>query len=490
MLSKKGLGDGIVWSQQNKRQILITLLMSAGLAMGLLANELGRIPVLNPIIAGDSALFFSLSLSGVFALLAAAWFRHHSHVSPAFQAASIIASAALTSLAVVFRFISPEGIPLALNVMFYRITCTALFIVWGRILFSYGLRQVILATSVALGLLGVLEVILCFPPAPVAIITISTAPLFSGGIALLLTKRADDTDLDHSDAAYKIGQSPALYAVSMIGYTFVFGSIQNVWWSSDQSGITTVLIQASYGIGCLLCGLVLFLFARLIMPDERAPLHLLLPIPALVIALYFSAVLEAEPSPIFLIPLSTAQKMSILFLFVAFIPKGKWGALPSFCIVLAAYRFGQAINFIPFPISDDLFIKVIVGIVVAILMTQAFLSVALASNSLRTRAVAEDEFIFAGEASISRDELNDLIAQLEADKETYALLAKQYHLTQRESEVLPFVANERPASYIAEKLFISIGTAKTHIRNIYSKMGIHSRQELLNIVNSARHNQI
>ncbi|BDE95437.1 hypothetical protein CE91St30_07700 [Raoultibacter timonensis] len=40
----------------------------------------------------------------------------------------------------------------------------------------------------------------------------------------------------------------------------------------------------------------------------------------------------------------------------------------------------------------------------------------------------------------------------------------------------------RSAPFIADSLFISKGTVKTHTRHIYDKMGVHSKQELLDII--------
>mgnify|MGYP000876885634 CR=1 FL=1 len=46
-----------------------------------------------------------------------------------------------------------------------------------------------------------------------------------------------------------------------------------------------------------------------------------------------------------------------------------------------------------------------------------------------------------------------------------------------------YLAKGFNAQYLQEKLFISEGTAKTHIRHIYGKMNVHSQQELMRIVN-------
>ena len=55
-------------------------------------------------------------------------------------------------------------------------------------------------------------------------------------------------------------------------------------------------------------------------------------------------------------------------------------------------------------------------------------------------------------------------------------------LTERETEILALYAGGRSAVRIAEELFLSNYTVKTHLRRCYAKLGIHSRQELLDLV--------
>ncbi|WP_255467330.1 response regulator transcription factor [Raoultibacter phocaeensis] len=61
-------------------------------------------------------------------------------------------------------------------------------------------------------------------------------------------------------------------------------------------------------------------------------------------------------------------------------------------------------------------------------------------------------------------------------------VAKRYDLSNRQKEVLVMLAKGRNAEYITEKLVISSHTAKAHIYNIYQKTGVHSRQELMDLV--------
>lgn len=67
-----------------------------------------------------------------------------------------------------------------------------------------------------------------------------------------------------------------------------------------------------------------------------------------------------------------------------------------------------------------------------------------------------------------------------------ALLSDAFGLTQREQEVLALLLRGRSIPYIKETLYISTNTAKTHVRHIYQKVGVHERQELLTLANTFR----
>jgi DNA-binding CsgD family transcriptional regulator/MFS family permease len=61
-------------------------------------------------------------------------------------------------------------------------------------------------------------------------------------------------------------------------------------------------------------------------------------------------------------------------------------------------------------------------------------------------------------------------------------VASDFELTQRECEVMSLLARGRNRKIICEELVISDATAKSHIRNIYRKMGVHAHQELIDVV--------
>ena len=61
-------------------------------------------------------------------------------------------------------------------------------------------------------------------------------------------------------------------------------------------------------------------------------------------------------------------------------------------------------------------------------------------------------------------------------------ISATYFLTEKESEVAALLAAGNSQKRIAEELGISIGTVQTHLKNIYRKLNIHTRQELIDLV--------
>lgn len=65
-------------------------------------------------------------------------------------------------------------------------------------------------------------------------------------------------------------------------------------------------------------------------------------------------------------------------------------------------------------------------------------------------------------------------------------IAAEGKLTPREESVLEMLAKTGDAHYIADTLGISYNTARTHVRNIYAKLDVHSHSELVAMVEDVR----
>ncbi len=65
------------------------------------------------------------------------------------------------------------------------------------------------------------------------------------------------------------------------------------------------------------------------------------------------------------------------------------------------------------------------------------------------------------------------------------ILVERFGLSPRETDVLLAFSHGRNVSYLAEQLCLSPNTIRSHSKTLYTKLGVHSKQELLNLVENA-----
>ena len=65
-----------------------------------------------------------------------------------------------------------------------------------------------------------------------------------------------------------------------------------------------------------------------------------------------------------------------------------------------------------------------------------------------------------------------------------ALVQRHFRLSEREAEVMELIARGNTVARIAEELVVSENTIRTHSKRIYSKLSIHKKQELLDLIDS------
>ncbi|HIK14208.1 MAG TPA: response regulator transcription factor [Leptolyngbyaceae cyanobacterium M33_DOE_097] len=74
------------------------------------------------------------------------------------------------------------------------------------------------------------------------------------------------------------------------------------------------------------------------------------------------------------------------------------------------------------------------------------------------------------------EELEKVVA-IQATAPEYQQMLETYPLTERELEVLQLIVDGHSNAEIADKLFITIGTVKTHVRNILNKLCADDRTQ-------------
>ena len=65
-------------------------------------------------------------------------------------------------------------------------------------------------------------------------------------------------------------------------------------------------------------------------------------------------------------------------------------------------------------------------------------------------------------------------------------IPRRFSLTRREAELLPFIARGRSARVIADALFVSENTIRTHTRRILEKTDLHSKQQVIDLIEKYR----
>ena len=133
-------------------------------------------------------------------------------------------------------------------------------------------------------------------------------------------------------------------------------------------------------------------------------------------------------------------------------------SLPFFLGSMASLASGESIA----DPASLAFVLYAVSLVAAFCLEQRDRDIALIFSDLKQRPAEPSDFA-------------------EIDKRC-ALIAERYLLTERELEVMQHLCKGRSKAYIAEALFVTENTIKGHTKRIYSKLDVHSRKELQQVV--------
>ena len=79
------------------------------------------------------------------------------------------------------------------------------------------------------------------------------------------------------------------------------------------------------------------------------------------------------------------------------------------------------------------------------------------------------------------DALSQIATASDTFEEACAAMVERFRLSKREAEILPYAVRGRTGERIARELVVTKSTVDTHLRRIYAKCGVHSRQELIDL---------
>ncbi|MEQ8811000.1 MAG: helix-turn-helix transcriptional regulator, partial [Imperialibacter sp.] len=97
--------------------------------------------------------------------------------------------------------------------------------------------------------------------------------------------------------------------------------------------------------------------------------------------------------------------------------------------------------------------------------------------------------ILEGQLNEYRIRLNEMLGKYEGD---FSLSLEELNgrvsnpISEREYEVLKMIFTQKTNQEIADELYLSINTVKSHLKNLYDKLGVNNRGEVVKFIASRR----
>lgn len=342
-----------------------------------------------------------------------------------------------------------------------------LALTWGRIFARFKLRDALLNVAVAsLGGSVVYGIIVASQPLigvgvfVAAAILAAVVPLLVGGTMGEVRKhtRKDDSLAEAISSFKSFANVIEEPAIGLFVFAFFMGLTCYFFFE-----IFWVYIAAMVASSCLLAVIV---FLPLKVPLTRFLYRSFIPILA-VIVLAISNITQV----LFADSLLDMFFMLLLYTFAAVL------TLATLCAIANASEFSSDTIFstalVLFAVASlaglvcaNLLANEVVLVIMTIITTLYILFIFVSRS---TRAGRNE-----GELEVSESEPGAISVSCMELAETHALTAREY-------EVLVYLAQGYGNGYISEALFISPNTVRTHVHNLYRKLGVKSREQIIDL---------
>ena len=447
-------------------------------------------------------------------------FRLHRHTAPCFAIAGVFALSLLWTFGAVGLPQSPVWDTVMAVVM--RICETLLLLCWGETLLLLSARQAAAVVAAGLVTLGGFNAFSSLLKPDSAGIMVALLPILSTVCLYWFKDRADAMNdalgggsaaatvysLDRSliPGKHRAGRIIAAlnFLLPLLCCPVVFGFIHYAWIPAQDGSTASLLIQLSAAVGTMLGGAILYLLVAVFWGRRKLALYNVFTLLFLSLAFALVGFLGSLAPYPYIVVLNIAQKIVFFFIWMApFLIDSKRSPVTMWCVALGLYQTGKLVATVGHNVLDEpsyvllviafLFV-LIVGNVLGIVLDQGKRewdggvselsgggAEAPAASEANAAAPASQP-LAASQASSSEEPEGDDAELARA----CATLAERFHLSRREEDVLVLLARGMVARDIAETLVISNSTAKTHMRNLYAKMDVHSQTELVLMVSQAR----
>ena len=416
-----------------------------GLACALMVLEVQRMPVARFVSFSMFApLPYAVEAAAMLAIVVLYRVRGALRVSDlrAVRVTVALLSAAATWL-LLYSPLADDGLALAALVL-YRVATGLLLVLWGERLVPLGARRTACAFAAA-----------C---------------LLSG---LLTGKRRANDELDQPLPRFACSTlKDRVVAVSLVALPLLcrgpMVTSQSSWMGLQGDAVMAAFIQVAIGCGIVAAGLIALLVVKRVWNRSFILVYELFVLPVTFVSFYTS---QASGDLWFLhmLIVDSTYKVTLFYVMMTpfLFPKGARKGNSS-TPLLCSFAFMIAIRALFVGLHASLSASLYASLTVVVVLATFAAGGALSFLIMQRQATRRE----AGEAAAAEA----VRAGLE---ERCAAVAARFDLTPREREILVLLAQNYRAPYIAEKLVVSQSTVKTHMRNLYGKLDVHSQAELL-----------
>ena len=416
---------------------------------------------------GVDTLRISLAASAVGLLVLAFRPRRRAPLAPGF----VLAASAVVSATTLLFFVAPDGLPLLFASAVGGLASAVLWIAWGELFCQVDLEvtEASIPSSLAVFVAAVLLIYLI--PAPISGIVAALLPLASS-LMLLLCKNDQPEGFAFPEPIEPFsGVLPSLVKLAFCSMVCSIATGCVVTSASPESLVALGMDDRGilfYIAGGVVAGLIaVFAIAH----TSRMSFSFLYEwaIPLIV----FSLSLRALDEPVCNVLASVLACAAALYVEVLFFAIFARITAKGFCLPSETFGIFRAMVQLGF-------------------LAGAMLGVAGALGSVAAEIGAEAR---SGSEVPSREGLAGSVLAQEAGKGVYAApiaepvdyvaaMAEAFKLSPRETEVLRYLGRGRSVPYMREVMTLSKSTIETHIKHIYAKTDVHSKQELIDLIES------
>lgn len=374
-----------------------------------------------------------------------------------------------------YAALADDGSSLAM-LMLYRVGTGLLLVLWGERLVSLGARRAAWAFAAACLLSGLLTMGLALFSGEVARLLLGALPVAAGVLFVLyrpLVERCSDEGFDRPLPRFACSTTKdRIVAVSLIALPLVcrgpMVTSQSTWMGLQGNAVMAGLIQVAIGCGIVAAGLIVILVIRRVWNRSFILVYELFVLPVTFVSFY-TAQASSDLWFLHMLIVDSTYKVTLFYIMMTpfLFPEGARGGNAS-APLLCSFALMIAIRALFVGLHATMPASAYAGLTVVVVLA-TFAGGGALSFLLLQRQASKRE---AGEIAAAEAARAGL-------EERCAAVAGRFDLTPREREILVLLAQNYRAPYIAEKLVVSQSTVKTHMRNLYGKLDVHSQAELL-----------